>query len=62
MQGGALIRSVGGLAGVSLECPVTVRLASERTDRLARSCRGVARKRNGINPISGVPTAANSIP
>ena len=45
--------------GVSLECPVTVRLTSERSDCPARSSHGVARKRNGINPISGVPTVAN---
>ena len=36
---------------MSLECPVTVRLASERSDRLARSSHGVARKRNGVGVI-----------
>src|SRR5215211_3769219 len=47
-------------SGVSLECPVTVRLTSERSDCPAGSSHGVARKRNGINPISGVPAVANS--
>ena len=58
-QDGAVIRSVAGLVGCVSRMPVTVRLASERSDRLARSSHGVARKRNGINPISGVPTVAN---
>ena len=49
----------GVWSGVSLECPAAVRLASERSDRSARSCRGVARKRNGIDHVSGVPAAAN---
>src|SRR5215212_8226688 len=35
------------------------RLTSERSDRPARSSRGVARKRNGINHVSGMPAVAN---
>ena len=45
---------------VSLECPAAVRLASERTGRRARSSRGVARKRNGIDTYQGCPAVANS--
>ena len=36
-----------------------VGLASERTDHPARSSHGVARNRNGIDHVSGVPTVAN---
>ena len=51
----AVFRSVGGLVGVSRECPAAVRLASERSDHPARSCRGVARKRNGIDTYQVCP-------
>ncbi len=33
-------------------------LTCERSDQPVRSSRGVARKRNGINHVSGVPTVA----
>src|SRR5829696_8088051 len=42
-------------SGESPECPAAVRLASERTDCPARSCRGVARKRNGIDTYQVCP-------
>ena len=45
----------GVWSGVSRECPAAVRLASERSDHPARSCRGVARKRNGIDTYQVCP-------
>src|SRR3954470_9774302 len=58
-KGVACFVAFGVWSGVSLECPVTVWLLSERSDQPGRSSRGVARKRNDNNHISGVPTVAN---
>ena len=37
----------------------TARLTSDRSDQSAGSSRGVARKRNGIDHVSGMPAVAN---
>jgi hypothetical protein len=47
--------------GVSPECPVTVRLTSDRSDQPVRSSRGVTPNRNEIDHESGVLSVAKHV-
>ena len=61
VHGAKVVRSVEDLTGVSPECPAT-KFVGFRTKRpFVRSGHGVARKRNGNVPTSGVPAAAHPI-